>query len=308
MKITYDASQVTYGQLLKVFFSVAHDPTELNRQGPDEGPQYRSSIFYGNEEQNRSRPPTSHKSTRPRCSRSGLRPPSFAARGSSRPGLPSELPEAASDAAVHRLQRPAQTGCVEGAAAGADEARAAEEKGWDEVRKCSMQQRDQPPPPRGSCLAGSGGLRRAGCGPPPDEPYRRDPYRRRSPPGLAPDMRATGTSTRCRAMRSRPTARRRPATCGSVPIFRPRGRRSDQLSGISRCARSDYGQPGQAGSDQDARWGAGDTPGSSISAGVRHGARQSQSHGTRALRLDLRRVPYCMMRCCFRWTTAPARR
>ena len=51
VKITYDASQVTYGQLLKVFFSVAHDPTELNRQGPDEGPQYRSSIFYGNEEQ-----------------------------------------------------------------------------------------------------------------------------------------------------------------------------------------------------------------------------------------------------------------
>ena len=41
-KIVYDPSQVTYGQLLKVFFSVAHDPTELNRQGPDEGTQYRS--------------------------------------------------------------------------------------------------------------------------------------------------------------------------------------------------------------------------------------------------------------------------
>src|SRR6478736_4288624 len=51
VKVTYDASQITYGQLLKVFFSIAHDPTELNRQGPDEGPQYRSSIFYGNEEQ-----------------------------------------------------------------------------------------------------------------------------------------------------------------------------------------------------------------------------------------------------------------
>jgi peptide-methionine (S)-S-oxide reductase len=51
VKITYDASQITYGQLLKVFFSVAHDPTELNRQGPDEGPQYRSSIFYANDEQ-----------------------------------------------------------------------------------------------------------------------------------------------------------------------------------------------------------------------------------------------------------------
>jgi peptide-methionine (S)-S-oxide reductase len=51
VKITYDASQITYGQLLKVFFSVAHDPTQLNRQGPDEGPQYRSSIFYANDEQ-----------------------------------------------------------------------------------------------------------------------------------------------------------------------------------------------------------------------------------------------------------------
>jgi peptide-methionine (S)-S-oxide reductase len=53
VKITYDASQITYGQLLRVFFSVAHDPTELNRQGPDEGSQYRSVIFYGNDEQKR---------------------------------------------------------------------------------------------------------------------------------------------------------------------------------------------------------------------------------------------------------------
>ncbi len=53
VKITYDASQITYGQLLRVFFSVAHDPTQLNRQGPDEGAQYRSVIFYGNEEQKR---------------------------------------------------------------------------------------------------------------------------------------------------------------------------------------------------------------------------------------------------------------
>jgi peptide-methionine (S)-S-oxide reductase len=53
VQITYDPSQITYGQLLKVFFAVAHDPTELNRQGPDTGTQYRSAIFYANEEQKR---------------------------------------------------------------------------------------------------------------------------------------------------------------------------------------------------------------------------------------------------------------
>ncbi len=46
VKVVYDPSQVTFGQLLHVFFSVAHDPTELNRQGPDEGSQYRSAVFY----------------------------------------------------------------------------------------------------------------------------------------------------------------------------------------------------------------------------------------------------------------------
>jgi peptide-methionine (S)-S-oxide reductase len=53
VQITYDPSQVTYGELLKVFFSVAHDPTELNRQGPDDGPQYRSVVFYKGDEQKR---------------------------------------------------------------------------------------------------------------------------------------------------------------------------------------------------------------------------------------------------------------
>ena len=53
VQITYDAAQISYGQLLKVFFAVAHDPTQLNRQGPDSGTQYRSAVFYANEEQQR---------------------------------------------------------------------------------------------------------------------------------------------------------------------------------------------------------------------------------------------------------------
>jgi len=51
VQIVFDPSQITYGELLRVFFSVAHDPTQLNRQGPDEGSQYRSAIFYTSDEQ-----------------------------------------------------------------------------------------------------------------------------------------------------------------------------------------------------------------------------------------------------------------
>lgn len=53
VSIVYDPSQITYGQLLMVFFSVVHDPTQWNRQGPDTGSQYRSAIFYTNEDQKR---------------------------------------------------------------------------------------------------------------------------------------------------------------------------------------------------------------------------------------------------------------
>jgi peptide-methionine (S)-S-oxide reductase len=53
VQVTYDPTQVSYGTLLKVFFSVAHDPTQLNYQGPDHGTQYRSAIFYVDETQKR---------------------------------------------------------------------------------------------------------------------------------------------------------------------------------------------------------------------------------------------------------------
>jgi peptide-methionine (S)-S-oxide reductase len=53
VEVVFDPSKITYGQLLRIFFSVAHDPTQLNRQGPDQGTSYRSAIFYANDEQKR---------------------------------------------------------------------------------------------------------------------------------------------------------------------------------------------------------------------------------------------------------------
>lgn len=53
IQIVYDPARISYGQLLRVFFSVAHDPTQLNRQGPDSGRQYRSAVFYKNDDEKR---------------------------------------------------------------------------------------------------------------------------------------------------------------------------------------------------------------------------------------------------------------
>jgi peptide-methionine (S)-S-oxide reductase len=51
VQITFDPQQVSYGELLQIYFSVAHDPTQLNHQGPDSGSQYRSAIFYADDSQ-----------------------------------------------------------------------------------------------------------------------------------------------------------------------------------------------------------------------------------------------------------------
>jgi peptide-methionine (S)-S-oxide reductase len=53
VEVTYDPAQLSYGELLRVFFTVAHDPTELDRQGPDEGTQYRSAVLYSSDAQRR---------------------------------------------------------------------------------------------------------------------------------------------------------------------------------------------------------------------------------------------------------------
>jgi peptide-methionine (S)-S-oxide reductase len=53
VRVVYDPSRITYGQLLRIYFSVVHDPTQLNRQGPDVGTSYRSAIFYTSDEQRR---------------------------------------------------------------------------------------------------------------------------------------------------------------------------------------------------------------------------------------------------------------
>ena len=53
VQVTYDPRQISYGKILQIYFSVAHNPTELNYQGPDQGPSYRSAIFFANDEQKR---------------------------------------------------------------------------------------------------------------------------------------------------------------------------------------------------------------------------------------------------------------
>ena len=67
VQITYDPSQISYGRILQIFFSVVHDPTQLDRQGPDRGPQYRSAIFPATPLQSISRPAILPSLTKPAC-------------------------------------------------------------------------------------------------------------------------------------------------------------------------------------------------------------------------------------------------
>ncbi len=109
VQITYDPAQISYGQLLRIFFSVALDPTEVNRQGPDSGTQYRSEVFYADAGAGEDRPRL-HRAARPGAR---LRPADRDARRSADRllpgrGLPSGLSDPAPEQPVHRHQRPAQ--------------------------------------------------------------------------------------------------------------------------------------------------------------------------------------------------------
>jgi peptide-methionine (S)-S-oxide reductase len=85
VQITFDPHRITYGRILQIYFSVAHDPTELNRQGPDVGTQYRSAVFPQIPRRVGSRWPISRSSTRPRSFRPRSSQPSSRGRSSIRP-------------------------------------------------------------------------------------------------------------------------------------------------------------------------------------------------------------------------------
>ncbi len=96
VRITFDPRKISYGRILQIYFSVAHDPTQLNRQGPDVGTQYRSAIFPANPEQARIAKAYIGQLNQARVFNAAI------------VGLSSGFPHAASGPSVYRLQRPAE--------------------------------------------------------------------------------------------------------------------------------------------------------------------------------------------------------
>ena len=120
VQVTFDPTQVSYEQLLQVFFAVAHDPTQLNYQGPDHGPQYRSAVWYTNDQQ-KARGGGLHRAADESegLAASHRHEGVDARRVLSGRGLPPGLRHDSSESAIHRLQRRTQSRGAQEAAAGA---------------------------------------------------------------------------------------------------------------------------------------------------------------------------------------------
>ena len=119
VEVTFDPAQITYAQLLEIFFAVAHNPTQLNRQGPDEGTQYRSAIFYTSEDQGRKARAHVAALTQAHEYSSPIVTQVLALnRFYPAVGVPPGLPRAPPDPALHRAQRPAQAEATAGRVSG----------------------------------------------------------------------------------------------------------------------------------------------------------------------------------------------
>ncbi|MEJ0046276.1 MAG: peptide-methionine (S)-S-oxide reductase MsrA [Rhodospirillales bacterium] len=114
VQLTYDPKQISFGHVLQIFFSVALDPTEVDRQGPDQGTQYRSEVFVSDAEQARvarayiAQLDAAHVFARPIATRVDMLPGVLCRRGLS-PGFPGDAP----GLPLHRVQRYAESGGAE---------------------------------------------------------------------------------------------------------------------------------------------------------------------------------------------------